>query len=197
MKKFLLLGVILLGACSKQELPKTDDQDGSKIKSYINKHYGENDPAAVIDFIQLAEVTIKSLPNAQASYNPNATEVKLLPNSTPSDSKFEKFNDWYSVKIIRDADSVKWKSFLVEVLDKQGYVQSKKAAFSACKDVWKNIDNRVPAVIDELAAKIEGYEKSESTAATIQVRNGYRFNLDASHFQEGYPVVCAIAYEKN
>ncbi|ENW79756.1 hypothetical protein F909_02859 [Acinetobacter sp. ANC 3929] len=197
MKKFLLLGVILLAACSKQELPKTDTQDGREIKSYINKHYGENEPAAQIDFLQLTEVAINSLPHAQASYNANATEVKFLPKNTASDSKFEKFNDWYSVKIIRDADSEKWESFLVEVLDKQGYEQSKKASFNACKDVWKNIDNRVPAIIDELAAKIEGYEKSDSTAATIQVRNGYRFNLDASHFKDGYPVVCAIAYDKN
>lgn len=196
MKKFLLLIVVLLAACSKQELPASGSGESSKIVSYVNKHYADNDPAARLNFIQLSEITINNLPATQASYNADATEVKLLPKSTASDNKFEKFNDWYSVKIIRDADSENWKSFIVEVLNKQGYEQSKKASFNVCKDVWKNIDNRVPAVIDELALKIKDYEKSNTSPATIQVRYGYRFNLDASHFKDGYPVVCAIAYDK-
>lgn len=197
MKKFLLLSLALLAACSKQELPKSETSENSKIVSYVNKHYTENDPVAELDFIQISEVAINSLPNAQAGYNADATEVKLLPKGTASDSNFAKFNDWYSVKIIRDAGSENWKSFITEVFDKQGYEQSKKASFNACKDVWKNIDNRVPAVIDELATKIKDYEKSNTSPATIHVRYGYRFNLDASHFKEGYPVVCAVAYDKN
>ncbi|EPL0707004.1 hypothetical protein Q7567_08040 [Acinetobacter baumannii] len=196
MKNFLLLSVVLLAACSKQELPKSEPNGNSNIVSYVNKHYAENDPAARLDFIQLSEIAIKSSPELQAGYNADATEVKLLPKNI-SNSQFEKFKNWESIKIIRNADSENWKSFLVEVLDKQGYENSKKASFNTCKDVWKNIDNRVPAVIDELATKIEDYEKLNSTAATTQVRYGYLFNLDASHFQDGYPVVCMIAYDKN
>ncbi|MCH7305449.1 hypothetical protein MMP74_13860 [Acinetobacter sp. NIPH 1869] len=196
MKKFLLLSVVFLIACTKQDLPKPETADNTKIVPYANKHYTNSDPVAHLDFIQFAQVVINTLSKAQASYNSDATEVKLLPKGTPSDSRFETFNDWYSVKILRNADSENWGSFLVEVYDSKGYEQSKDASFNACKEVWKNIDNRMPEVIDELSNKIKNYEDSGSSPETTQVRFGYWVHLNASHYKEGYPVVCQIAYDK-
>jgi hypothetical protein len=49
---------------------------------------------------------------------------------------------------------------------------------------------RVPAVIDELAKRIDQYEKNGSSAMTQHIRYGYFFDLDARHYDEGYPVVC-------
>lgn len=195
MKKLLFLSVILLSACNKQDAPSVEPSKATIIP-YVNKNYVESDPVAQLDFVQFAQVAINSLPDARASYNPNATEVRLLPKNIPSDSKFKAFENWYSIKIIRNIDSVDWNNFLVEIRDNQGYEQSKSAAFNACKDVWKNIDNRVPPVIDELVGRIKEYENSGSSAMTQHIRYGYFFDLDASHFNDGYPVSCSISYDK-
>ena len=195
MKKLLLLSVMLLSACDKQDAPSVEPSKATLIP-YVKKDYAESDPPAQINFVQIAQVAINSFPDVQATFNSNATEVKLLSKSVHSDSKFKTNEDWYSIKITRNVDSENWINFLVEIRDNKGYKQSKTAAFDACKFVWKNIDNRVPAVIDELAKRIDQYEKNGSSAMTQHIRYGYFFDLDARHYDEGYPVVCAISYDK-
>lgn len=160
MKKSLLLSLLFLVGCSSQEAPKVESSATSETVPYIKKSYSESDSAAELDFIQLTQVANNNLSAMKITYNPDATEVKLLPNDVPSDSKFSPFNNWQSVKIIRNPESENWRNFLVEVFDSQGYEQSKSKAFSMCKDIWNAIDSRVPVVIDELAAKLNEYEKS-------------------------------------
>ncbi|RLL17870.1 hypothetical protein [Acinetobacter chengduensis] len=196
MKKIIILGLFLLAGCTGQEAQKVENSASSEIVPYINKSYSESDSAAKIDFIQLTQLAINNLSSMQAGYNSDATEVKFLSKEVPPDAKFLPSQDWQSVKISRNKDSEIWKSFIVEVFDSKNYEQSKTTSFSICKDIWKDIDNRVPTVIDELAVKINENEKVGSTPATQHIRYGYFFNLDATHYKDGYPVVCAISYAK-
>ncbi|MFM6904747.1 MAG: hypothetical protein ACKOUU_01530 [Acinetobacter tjernbergiae] len=194
MKKLLLLSVILLAACNKQDEPSVEPSKATIIP-YVKKHHAKSDPPAQLDFLQLVQVVISSFPNAQASYNSNATELRLLSKHIPSDSKFKTYENWYSIKITRNIDSENWSNFLVEIRDNQSYEQSKIDAFNACKNVWRNIDHRVPTVINELAGRINKYGKNSSSATAQHIiRYGYLFNLDASHFNDGYPVSCSISY---
>jgi hypothetical protein len=158
MKKLLLLSVILLAACNKQDEPSAEPAKATIIP-YVKKHHAKSDPPAQLDFLQLVQVVISSFPNAQASYNGNATELRLLSKRIPSDSKFKTYENWYSIKITRNIDSENWSNFLVEIRDNQSYEQSKTDAFNACKDVWRNIDHRVPTVINELAVELINMEK--------------------------------------
>lgn len=196
MKKIIILGLLLLAGCTAKEAQKADVSASAEIVPYVNKNYSESDSAAKIDFVQLTQIAIKNLSSMQVGYNPDATEVKFLPSDVPSDVKFVSSTDWQSVKILRNNDSEIWKSFIVEVFDRNGYEQSKTTSFKICKDIWKDIDNRVPPVIDELATRINEYEKTGKSSSTQHIRYGYLFNLDSSHFKDGYPVVCAIAYDK-
>lgn len=196
MKKIIILGIFLLVGCTAQEAQKVETSAPSEIIPYVNKNYTESDSAAKIDFVQLTQVAIKNLSSMQVGYNSDATEVKFLSNDVPSDVKFVPSKDWQSVKILRNKDSEIWKSFIVEVFDLNGYEQSKTTSFNICKDIWKDIDNRVPPVIDELATRINEYEKAGSTPVTQHIRYGYFFDLDASHYNDGYPIVCSIAYDK-
>jgi len=196
MRKIMIVCAFALVGCSEKNAPKAEPSEAAEIVPYVKKNYTESDPSAQLNFVQLAQIAINSLPAAQATYNQDATEVKFVPKGAQENSTFIPFHDWYSIKIIRKSDSENWDNFLVEVFNKQGYEQSKIAAFNACKDVWKNIDNRLPLAIDELSQNVNDYEKQNSKAATQQMRYGYWINLDASHYKEGYPIVCQIAVSK-
>lgn len=196
MKKILILNLLFLVGCSSQEAPKVESSATSETAPYIKKSYTESDSAAELDFVQLTQVANNNLSAMKITYNPDATEVKLLPNDVPSDAKFSPSDNWESIKIIRNPESANWRNFLVEVYDSKGYEQSKSKAFSMCKDVWNAVDNRVPAVINELATRLREYENSDMPPMTQHIRYGYFFNLDASHYKDGYPVVCSIAYDK-
>lgn len=196
MKKIIILGLFLLAGCTAKDAQKAETSASAEIVPYVNQNYSELDSAAKIDFVQLTQVAIKNLSSMQVGYNPEATEVKFLPSDVPSDVKFVPSTDWQSVKILRNKDSEIWKSFIVEVFNLNGYEQSKTTSFKICKDIWKDIDNRVPTVIDELSKRINEYEKAGSTPATQHIQYGYFFDLDASHYKDGYPIVCSIAYAK-
>lgn len=196
MKKIIILSLFALVGCSEPQAPKTEASTTTEVVPYVKKNYTESDLAARLDFVQLAQVTINDLSSLQATYNSNATEVKLLPHDVSRDVKFIPFNNWQTVKIIRKPDSEIWQNFLVEVFDKKSYEQSKTIAFDICKDVWSEIDERVPTVIDELAARINEYEKTGSVAMTQHIRYGYLFSLDASHYKDGYPISCSISYDE-
>lgn len=196
MKNIILLGLFLLVGCNAQEAQKLETSAQSEIVPYVNQNYSESDSAAKIDFVQLTQVAIENLSSMQVGYNPDATEVKFLSKDEPSDAKFVPSQDWQSVKILRNKDSEIWKSFIVEIFNPNGYEQSKTTSFNICKEIWANVDNRVPPVIDELAARINEYDKAGSVPLTQHIRYGYFFDLDASHYKDGYPIVCAIAYAK-
>lgn len=196
MKKILILNLLFLVGCSSQQAPKVESSATSETSPYIKKNYAESNSAAELDFVQLTQVANNNLSAMKITYNADATEVKLLANDVPADIKFSPFTNWQSVKIIRSPESENWRNFLVEVFDSEGYEQSKSKALSMCKDVWNAIDNRVPAVVDELATRLHEYENSGMPPMTQHIRYGYFFNLDASHYKDGYPVVCSIAYDK-
>ncbi|QBK70693.1 hypothetical protein [Acinetobacter johnsonii] len=197
MRKILILGLFSLVGCTAQEPPKVELSRSSEAVPYEQKSYEESDAAANLDFIQLTEITIKNLSGMQVTYNPDATEVKLIPNEVATDAKFIPFNNWKSVKVVRRLDSKNWHHFIVEVFSASGYDQSKSSAFSICKDVWKKVDNRIPTVIDELEMRLNEYEKTGSAPRTQHIKYGYIFDIDASHYKDGYPIVCTIAYDKN
>lgn len=196
MRKILILGLFSLVGCTAQETQKVESSSSSETVPYEQKSYTESDSAANVDFIQLTEIAIKNLSGMQITYNPDATEVKLLPSDVLPNEKFTPFHNWTSVKIIRKADSKNWHHFLVEAFSTESYDQSKSTAFSLCKDVWNKVDNRVPAVMDELAIRLNEYEKAGSVPKVQQIKYGYVFNIDASHYKDGYPVVCSLAYDK-
>ena len=196
MRKILILGLFSLVGCAAQEPPKVESSSSSETVPYEQKSYGESDAAANLDFIQLTEIAIKNLSEMQVTYNPDATEVKLLPNDVANDAKFTPFDNWKSVKVIRKSDSKNWDHFIVEVFSTSGYDQSKSSAFSICKDVWTKVDNRVPTVIDELEMRLNEYEKTGSAPRTQHIKYGYIFDIDASHYKDGYPIACTIGYGK-
>ena len=169
--------------------------DSSGTTSYVKKVFSETDAAATLDFIQLTEVIIKNISEMHVSYNSDATIVTLIPKHIEN-RKFIPFNNWQSIKVIRTPDFNKWKIFMVEVFDSKGYEESKNTAFSICRNIWDKIDERVPTVIDELTARLEEYEKTGALSSTQHIRYGYLFSLDASHFKDGYPITCAIAYNE-
>ncbi|GEM_PF-2104824 len=197
MKKAVLgFGVLTLVGCNAQEAPKVESTSTSEIISYVKKNHTESDPAATLNFLQLTEISLKNLSVMQVFYNSDATEVKLVSKDHKVDEKFTPFNNWQSVKIIRKPDSDQWHNFLVEVFDVKGYEESKNTTFSICKKVWNKIDERVPTVIDELAMRLKEYEKAGQTLNTQHIQYGYVFNLDASHFKNGYPIVCSVSYDR-
>lgn len=164
-------------------------------EKFVKVNSSDSSNAAQINYDQLVDVTHKTIPKID-QYKKNAEGVtqflplSMSPNFTP-------YKTWMSIKITAPTNTTSsWGSFLVEAYDAQSYEESKFMAFQACKEVWKNIDNRVPLVIDELSQKINNYEKQNSKAATRQIRYGYWVNLDASHYAEGYPIVCQIAVSK-
>lgn len=98
-----------------------------------------------------------------------------------------------SIKVTAPKNSTNsWGTFNAEVYDTDSYEESKFMAFQACKEVWKNIDDRVPPVIDELSERIDEYEKDGSKPMTQHTRFGYTFILDARHYKDGYPIACQI-----
>ena len=193
-KIILIFAVVLLGGCSKQEAQDSHSAKASAVQNFIKKEITDDSQAAQIDYEQLVVVTHNALSELKQHEKNSEGVIQFLP--TPMQSKFEPFQTWMSVKISSSAKSTKaWGSFTAEVYDKS-YEKSKFMAFQACKEVWKNIDDRVPVVIDELAKRVTEYENSGSKPMTQHVRYGYMFDLDASHYKDGYPVVCQISHDR-
>lgn len=196
MKKIILLLTFLLSiGCSKQDAQNSFSVDPSSSQIFIKQKVNDDNKAASISYEELVEVTHKALSNIkQHQKNPEGV-TQFIPSKM--NSKFEPFQTWMSIKITTPQDySSSWGTFIAEVYDAESYEESKFMSFQACKEVWKNIDDRVPLVIDELSQKISDYESRSSKAQTQQIRFGYWINLDASHYAEGYPVVCQIAISK-
>jgi hypothetical protein len=185
----LWLGVPLLNGCGG---------NSQKIvtEPYVKKETSGDAPVA-LSFAQLLGVTEKILPNT-LTMTDVADEHLVQFKAKNLSSDFKKFNAWSSIKVIRsENDPTQWDYFLVEIHDTQSYDIAKLKAFQLCKEVWQHIDDRVPRAIDELAQLLVNYEKQAISAKTSQLRYGYVFDLDASHYHEGYPVVCGIAYDKH
>ena len=54
MKKLLLLSVILLAACNKQDEPSVEPSKATIIP-YVKEHHAKSDPPAQLDFLQLVQ----------------------------------------------------------------------------------------------------------------------------------------------
>ena len=149
--------------------------------------------AAQISYDQLVDITHNTIPKIDQYKKDAKGATQFLPSSMSPN--FTTYENWMSIKITAPIDNKNtWGSFLVEVYDKKSYEDSKFMAFQTCKEVWSNIDDRVPQVVDELALRIINYENNSQKAVTQHIRFGYSFRLDASHYNEGYPVVCQIHY---
>ncbi|ADX03006.1 hypothetical protein [Acinetobacter baumannii] len=187
MKKIIaVIGLLLLVGCSKQ------NQIQPAEPPYVKQSYSESDPAAKLSVVQFAGVVKSIYPEYQITYSKDVGEVKFLPSDVKPDAEFVRANNWYSIKVIRDSKTENWETLIVEVLNQNSYAESKAVAFHDCQKIFGNIDNRILTVIDELENRVEQNEKTGSSAFSSANRYGYTVNLDASHYNEGYPVSCIV-----
>lgn len=192
-----VLGAVLYYFFTNDKLEvQKESVSNSEIKPYVKQNLGESSPPASLNFLQLVQIIKNTYPSLNISYNQSATEVKFVGGALKNDSKFLPNSNWKSIKVFRKVDSEQWSNFLVEVYNTNGYTASKKDAFELCQNIWSNIDNRVPVVITELEKRLSEYEKNDSKPLTQHLRYGYLIDLDASHYNQGYPVSCSISYDK-
>lgn len=192
-----VFGVVLYYFLTKDKLEvHTESVSNSEIKPYVKQNLDESSPSASLNFLQLVQIVKNTYPSLNISYNQSATEVKFVDDALKNDGKFFPNSNWNSIKVFRKVDSEQWSNFLVEVYNIDGYTASKREAFELCKNIWSNIDNRVPIVITELEKRLSEYEKNDSKPLTQHLRYGYLIDLDASHYNQGYPVSCSISYDK-
>lgn len=209
MKKFAfttIFSMLLLVACSKQEDKpqqsaevKTDVQDTlisiEKLKKQAGT-YSETDPAIHLNILEAFAVAKSLYPDMPEQHLATEHMFQMTTSSNGKITPFHKFEDWESIKAFYGESDQNLRHITIEVYDKTSYKKSKQKAFDTCKNIWKNIDERVPNEIDELADRLRVYEQENSSAMTNRIRYGYMFLLDASHYQDGYPVVCTIGYDK-
>lgn len=182
MKKLIsVVGLLLLAGCSTQKQPQSEPP-------YVKQNYSESDPTAKLSVSQFANVVKSIYPAYQISHSNDGGEVKFLPNDVKADTKFVPNNNWYSIKIIKEPNTENWKGLVVEVLNKESFEHSKTVAARDCQKIFGNIDNRVPAVLYDLENQLN--QGSISSISSHQY--GYTFQLDASHYKEGYPVTCMV-----
>ncbi|ENV33939.1 hypothetical protein [Acinetobacter gerneri] len=163
---------------------------------YVQRYYSENDTTAKLNLVQFAKVVSNTYPALKIHFPKDASVIKFSPNDVDPNVEYVKFNNWFNVKISRKENTDDWKAFSVSVYNQNSYEESKVSAFNTCKLIWDNIDNRVRPEIDDLIKRVENYEKDGSKAMTQQIRQGYFIELDASHYNDGYPVTCLIAIDK-
>lgn len=187
MKKLITVaGLLLLAGCSAQNQPQPETP-------YLKQNYSESDPAAKLSMAQFVNVVKSIYPDYQITHSKDGGEVKFLPNDVKTDTKFEKNNNWYSIKIIHDSNSENWKGVVVEVFNKESYEQSKTVAFKDCQKIFGNIDNRVPTVLYELENNVKQNEENGTKSSPSVHRYGYTIHLDTNHYNEGYPVSCMVS----
>nr|WP_298892211.1 hypothetical protein [uncultured Acinetobacter sp.] len=166
-------------------------EESQTLQPYEKKSYSESDLSAQLSFIQLAAVAGATYPDFKVK-NPDAKGIiQFL--ATDVGEQFQQNQNWFSIKVIPRDNQKDWRSLMVEIYYQNSYEESKKFTFDACKVIWSNIDDRVPPLIDELADRLVKYENENSAAQTIHTRYGYTIGLDASRWQDGYPVVCFVA----
>ncbi len=177
-----IAGFLLLAGCSTQKQPQSEPP-------YVKQNYSETDPAAKLSVSQFTGVVKSIYPAYQISHSNDGGEVKFLPNDVKADTKFVPNNNWYSIKIIKEPNTENWKGLIVEVFNKGSFEESKAVAAKDCQKIFGNIDNRVPAVLYDLENRL-----NQSPNASISNRQyGYTFHLDASHYNQGYPVTCMVS----
>lgn len=177
-----IAGFLFLAGCSTQKQPQSEPP-------YVKQNYSESDPAAKLSVSQFAGVVKSIYPAYQISHSKDGSEVKFLPNDVKADTKFVPNNNWYSIKIIKEPNTENWKGLIVEVFNKGSFEESKAVAAKDCQKIFGNIDNRVPAVLYDLDNRL-----NQSPNASISNRQyGYTFYLDASHYNQGYPVTCMVS----
>lgn len=158
--------------------------------------YKASDPVVRLDMLKFSAIVRTIYPNYGVK---NDIGTNGIFQFTASDNgqfvPFHRFDDWISIKLSKNKSNDNLSFMSVELYNKKSYEDSKRDAFELCKNIWSNIDHRVPAVIDELADRLVKYENSGSSAMTQHIRYGYRFDLDARHYYEGYPVVCGVGYD--
>lgn len=183
MKNLIIIaGFLLLAGCSTQKQPQSEPP-------YVKQNYSESDPAAKLSVSQFTGVVKSIYPAYQISHSNDGGEVKFLPNDVKADTKFVPNNNWYSIKIIKEPNTENWKGLIVEVFNKGSFEESKAVAAKDCQKIFGNIDNRVPAVLYDLENRL-----NQSPNASISNRQYvYTFHLDASHYNQGYPVTCMVS----
>lgn len=183
MKKLIsIVGLLLLAGCSTQKQPQSETP-------YVKQNYSESDPAAKLSVSQFANVVKSIYPAYQLSHSNDGGEVRFLPNDVKADTKFVPNNNWYSIKIIKEPNTESWKGLVVEVFNKGSFEESKTVAAKDCQKIFGNIDNRVPTVLYDLENQLN--QGSRTSISGHQY--GYTFQLDASHYNEGYPVSCMVS----
>ncbi|MGE8685124.1 MAG: hypothetical protein ACN6OV_11735 [Acinetobacter sp.] len=210
MKVILLLGVLFLVACSKQdnvhqaiEQQPNQDTNVENTLAFVQEQkkraasYSQTDPAVRLDMLNMVAVVRTLYPDFPAHF---VEEENMFQTTGSKDGKvtsFNRFTDWISVKVFHNKSNQNINHLTVEVYDHRSYQQSKQETLEVCKNIWNNIDHRVPKVIDELSDRLKKYESHNSSAVTSHIHHGYVYNLDASHYSDGYPIVCTVGYDGN
>lgn len=206
MKVILLLGVLLLVACSKQdnsqqnfEKQTNQDTDLANALAFVQKQkklassYSQTDPAVHLNMLDMVAIVRSLYSNFPAHFVEQENMFQTTESTDGKITSFNPFNDWVSIKVLHNKADQNVNHLTVEVYDHSSYQKSKKEAFDLCKNIWNNIDHRVPQVIDELVNRLD----QNSLATVSHIRYGYMYLLDASHYTDGYPIVCTVGYDGN
>lgn len=211
MKVLFLVGILFLAGCSKQDdskqmtsFEKANEEFNVKktlsSMEQIQKRagtYTEDDPAVRLNAFEMLAILQSLYPQFALESMAEKQKLQMTVSDTGKVKPFLAFHDWVSIKTSYTEPNQKLDYVMIELYDKESYQIAKQNTFDMCKNIWKHIDARIPSVIDELSNRIENYEKNNSSAMTSYIRYGYLFSIDASHYKDGYPIVCTIRYDKS
>lgn len=212
MKKLILaVAMLALIGCSKQDFSNQSHAEKSLIQDaeianaldFVQTQkvaantYIDADPAVQLDVLKFVAI-VRTLYPSYGISNAVANEgvFQFTASKNEQFNSFHRSENWTSIKIIKNKMDNDVSHMTVELYSKRSYVESKQAAFDLCKRIWSGIDQRVPTVIDELAHRLDNGKENSAKERVEHIRYGYLFDLDASHYRDGYPVSCTIAYDK-
>ena len=154
--------------------------DFAQQQKELASTYKASDPEVQMGMLEFSAIVRALYPNYGIK---NDIGTNGIFQFTASDNgqfvPFHRFDNWISIKLSKNKSNDNLNFMSVELYNKKSYQDSKRDAFELCKEIWSNIDHRVPVVIDELADRLVKYENSGSSAMTQHIRYGYSFDLDA------------------
>jgi len=178
----LFLGV---GAYLANQKSFADSQAASenlpKFQSYI-------DMSNFDDVVQIVE---SEYPDLKQYDLPSEKTVKFVAEDVSPE--FKKGDFWYGIKVIQHEQPINTVSVLIEVYDPNSYEDSKTAAFYACKNLGAKFSPTIAPKIEELEKRLKENEQEFTPAKSVSAAEGFRVDLNASNFNDGYPIVCQIS----
>lgn len=195
MKYFLLLSLLWMTACSNEvnEQEKADRERAivfTQKQKEIANTYSEKDPAVKLNLSETVDILKTLYPKMVVHSDPNKQEFKL---TTSHVDKAVPFKDWESIKTFSSNESGKDVIYvLVEAYSEISAQESKRKTFEMCKNIWKNIDHRVPPIIDKLAQHLDENEARNLPLIVNELEYGYTFYANSKGYADGYAIGCGV-----